>query len=177
MRNGSQNDMFCTMKKPPIGSDTAYDNGYKVFTNAELPNACGAISTAEGVYKSGYALLMGNSLDAVFHVLTAYGVTGISLPNDQIFPNTWYDSLDPNTFVAKNISTPTGCTYPVVTCSTTPQPMPGPSPGCAACRANNPGQSCCLLGADSLAPTCICGSFGDCKQFGSTSGAVFCPPS
>ena len=74
-----------------------------------------------------------------------------------------------------------GWIFPSTTTSTTsipastPNPMPGPSPGCAACSAIYPGESCCLLNPDSLAPTCVCGSFGDCSQFGSSSDAVFCP--
>jgi hypothetical protein len=175
MRNGTRNDMFCAMKKPPVGGDTAYDDDYKVFMNGELPNACSATRTAEDVYMLGYSPVMDNSLDTVFHVLTAYGITGIMLPSDQIFPNDWYNSLDPATWTTQHIGTPSGCTSPVVTYTSTPSLMARQSAGCSACNATYPGENCCLLYPDSLTPSCICGVFGDCSQSGSPNNAVFCP--
>ena len=121
MQNGTQNDMFCAMKNPPIGSDTAYDDDYKIYMDGNIAEMCQDIMPiAEGIYSSGYRLLGSNSLDAVYNILSAYNIEDLSLPSDEIAPILWYNSLDPNAWKTQNISTLSGCTSPVVTCTSTP---------------------------------------------------------
>ena len=121
IRNGTYNNMLCDMENPPVPNVPPYDTNYKKYTSQETPHICDAVAQAESIYGQGYNLIQfgnaaGNCLDAVYLILTSYGVDGMQNPSNVPAPNNWYAKLDASTWALTSFSTPSNCVSRNVNC-------------------------------------------------------------
>jgi hypothetical protein len=82
------NTMLCDMENPPVPGAEPYDTDYQQYTSQDAPYVCDAVAQAGYWYGQGYSLISGNCLDAVYNILTGYGVDGMSNPSNVPVPNT-----------------------------------------------------------------------------------------
>jgi hypothetical protein len=99
MATGTLSQMFATFREPcescfhgAIGT-----SGYAEYRTYSVPNPfiCEATYFAESLYSVGYAVATNNCLDAVYNVLSKYGVgfTSGHSPSDILCPGSWFEAL------------------------------------------------------------------------------------
>jgi hypothetical protein len=100
-------------------------NEYRMRSRIQSPSVCDAVRFAENLYSVGYSALGNNCLDAVYNVLSVYGVTfppGID-PGDTWCPSGplgWFTTLPDNKWLTpKPIPARGGRPVVVVSCPTT----------------------------------------------------------
>lgn len=186
MATGSKDQMLTTFQYPPASKfhgtispiHVANYTQYKT-SKVEKPNVCAAVKAAEDLYYTGYALVFNNCLNAVYNVLSAYGVTfapSVTPLNywcpsgnsaSSFFAALWDDWLPPinNWSDAEDLQAHGS---PVVASQTCPSYVP---PSCGGATLPPSTGSC--GGADftncppcgSLGPTCFVGAvaLADCQ--------------
>lgn len=156
MTTGTQAEMLATFNDP---AGTCFHGTlqvspytqYKTYV-VQNPIVCTATSIAENLYGQGYFVFFNNCLNAVYNVLSAYGVVftgGAAGPSFEWCPGSWFNVLPSNNW-AGPFSIPSGSSVTATVCQSTVAPSCGtPTPETASCAGLN------FAGCTGVAPTCI----------------------
>jgi hypothetical protein len=142
MTTGTLQEMMATFLNPSAsgfhGALLAKPYNQYRYTIVEGPSVCNAVNTANGLYSSGYSALGNNCLDAVYNVLSDYGVNFHLLDPGTVWcpsgSNGWFSALPADEwsspYTIPNVSSPvqasTGCPTTVASSCEPVQPTVRP---------------------------------------------------